>query len=143
RVRHCCILPYASPREQGDGGAQAARGSSARWRSGYQRLPREANAPLRVCTRVGRSRWAPRVLHYLCGFVQHRVRTTRVPVDSTPPVAQSSPPRERSPSCGITYDVLPCMALSLLAFRTAVTESPPTGGRRSGRGRRGGGWHRA
>src|SRR5215510_2939997 len=38
---------------------------------------------------------------------------------------------------------LPSLALFRLSCQTAFTESPPTGGRSSGRGRRVGGWHRA
>ena len=42
--------------EHGEAGDQAAWGSSSSWSSGYQRLNTEPHAPLRVLTRVCRSR---------------------------------------------------------------------------------------
>jgi len=70
--------------------------------SGYQRLKMAPNSPLSVRTRVCNNKCAPSLDHCICCFLQNRLLTTSLTVDSTQPVAIASPWCYRSPSCGIT-----------------------------------------
>jgi hypothetical protein len=80
-------------REQGDAGGYAATGisSTSRSMSGYQRLKMAPNSPLSVRTRVCNNKWAPSLDHCICCFLQNRLLTTSLTVDSTKPVAIASP----------------------------------------------------
>src|SRR5262249_14922432 len=79
--------------EQGDAGGYAATeiSSTSRSMSGYQRLKMAPNSPLSVRTRVCNNKWAPSLDHCICCFLQNRLLTTSLTVDSTKPVAIASP----------------------------------------------------
>src|SRR5262245_58361457 len=79
--------------EQGDAGGYAATGisSTSRSMSGYQRLKMAPSSPLSVRTRVCNNKWAPSLDHCICCFLQNRLLTTSLTVDSTKPVAIASP----------------------------------------------------
>src|SRR6266446_4822440 len=79
--------------EQGDAGGYAAIGisSTSRSISGYQRLKMAPNSPLSVRTRVCNNKCAPSLDHCICCFLQNRLLTTSLTVDSTKPVAIASP----------------------------------------------------
>ena len=81
------------PREQGDAGDYAATGisSTSRSMSGYQRLKMTPSSPFSVRTRVCNNEWAPSLDHCICCFLQNRLLTTSLTVDSTKPVAIASP----------------------------------------------------
>src|SRR6266705_3777481 len=76
-------------REQGDAGGYAATeiSSTSRSMSGYQRLKMAPNSPLSVRTRVCNNKWAPSLDHCICCFLQNRLLTTSLTVDSTKPIA--------------------------------------------------------
>src|SRR2546425_932649 len=65
--------------------------STSRSMSGYQRLKMAPNSPLSVRTRVCNNKWAPSLDHCICCFLQKRLLTTSLTVDSTKPVAIASP----------------------------------------------------
>src|SRR6266540_4068693 len=75
--------------EQGDAGGYAAIGisSTSRSMSGYQRLKMVPSSPLSVSTRVCNNKCAPSLDHCICCFLQNRLLTTSLTVDSTNPVA--------------------------------------------------------
>src|SRR5205809_7026198 len=80
-------------REQGDAGDYAATGisSTSRSMSGYQRLKMAPSSPFSVRTRVCNNKWAPSLDHCICCFLQNRLLTTSLTVDSTKPVAIALP----------------------------------------------------
>src|SRR2546428_13738421 len=84
---------HVGPREQGDAGGYAATeiSSTSRSMSGYQRLKMAPNSPLSVRPRVCNNKWAPSLDHCICCFLQNRLLTTSLTVDSTKPIAIASP----------------------------------------------------
>src|SRR4029450_3786467 len=88
-----------SQREQGDAGGYAATGlsSASRSMSGYQRLKMAPSSPLSARPRVCNNKCAPSLDHCICCFLQNRLLTTSVTVDSTNPVAIVSPLAYLSP----------------------------------------------
>src|SRR5712692_2807640 len=79
-------------REQGDAGdyADACISSTSTSMSGYQRLKMAPNSPSSVFTRICSNKCAPDLDHCICCFLQNRLLTTSLTVDSTKPVAIAS-----------------------------------------------------
>jgi hypothetical protein len=70
------IKVYGEEREHQKAGGQAARGSSSRCKSGYQRWNTAPSSWFRVFARICNRRCAPRLVHCICCFLQKRLLIT-------------------------------------------------------------------
>jgi hypothetical protein len=68
-------LPSGRPLQSG-GYAACCTGSSLVCMPGYHRQNRSRRSPFNTCVRTWRSKWAPRLVHFICCFFTNRLLIT-------------------------------------------------------------------